>query len=156
MADKSKCHCPNCQGSGHLQTDSGQVFPCATCEGSGKTSRPEVSPFDYVYDYVIPASGQIAIAVQILSFDFLLKWLLGYSATPTDKVQVTDNNGRQWSNAPIQLQNFAGSAQLPFPVQPNWLQAKNTTLTITVTGTPGHTGEIVLRGINLGDAPAAA
>lgn len=148
---RHKLPCRQCQSSGAMQASNGQVYPCSKCGGTGQVNRREVSPYDYVFEYTIPAGGSTPVTITILSYDFLAKWLVAYSATPTDKIQVTDNNGRQWSNAPQQLQNFAGSAQLPFPLQPNLTLTKNTNLTITVSGTPGHTGEIVIRGINLAD-----
>lgn len=151
----SKTRCPKCHGSGALSYN-GQVNACGQCGGAGSVSRQEISPFDYVFEYTIGAAGTASISVQILSYDFLLKWLVAYTATPTDKLQVQDNNQLYWSNAPLQLQNFAGSAQLPFPVQPNVVLEKNTILTINLTGTNGDTGEIVFRGINLSDQPAAA
>ena len=151
---KHKVTCKSCHGSGSLQTANGQIMGCAACQGTGQQNRAEVSPFDYVFEYTVPASGSVAISVQILSYDFLLKWLIAYTATPTDKIQVQDNNGVVWSNAPLQIQNFAGSAQLPFPLQPNLTLLKNTILTMTITGTAADTGEIVLRGINLAAAAA--
>jgi hypothetical protein len=152
---KHQMKCANCKGAGAMQSQ-GQVYPCGPCGGSGATNRPEVGPQDYVFEYTIPSSGTVTIpALSILSYDFLLKWLVAYTATPTDQIVVTDNNGYHWMNAPVQIQNWAGTGSLPFPLQPNLLLKKNTTITITVTGTDGDTGEIVLKGINLWDAPPA-
>jgi hypothetical protein len=139
-----------------MQTAQGQVYPCGPCGGSGATNRPVVGPQDYVFEYTIPSSGTVTIpALTILSYDFLLKWLVAYTDTPTDKLVLTDNTGYTWMNAPVQIQNWAGTGSLPFPQQPNLLLKKNTTITITVTGTDGDTGEIVLKGTNLADAPPA-
>jgi hypothetical protein len=148
---RHKLPCKQCNTSGAVQSPSGQIYTCSNCGGTGQIDRREISPWDLVFEYTIPAGGSVPVSVTILDFDVLAKWLVAYTATPTDKVLVTDNNGRQWGNAPQQLQNFAGSGQLPFPLQPNLLLARNTNLTITVTGTSGHTGEIVIRGIKLAD-----
>ena len=78
-------------------------------------------------------------ALTILSYDFLLKWLVAASATLSDQVMLTDNTGYQWMNTPVQLANWAGSGQLPFPLQPNLLLKKNTTIAITVYGAPPAT-----------------
>ena len=154
---KHEMPCRMCQGSGLVTTGNGQVHSCGPCMGSGAVSRPERGPQDYVFEYTIPASGTITLPpLTILSWDFLLKWLVAYSATPTDQIVIKDNSGYTWMNGPVQLQNWAGSGQLPFPVQPNLLLVKNTTLTITMSGTTGHTGEIVLKGISLLDIVQAA
>ncbi len=148
---KDQQQCKMCNGWGHVQAQNGQMMPCANCQGSGASNRPEVGPQDYVFDYTIPAGQtQVVIpALTILSYDFLVKWLVANTTTPTDKITLQDNTGYQWMNAPVQLANWAGTGSLPFPLQPNLLLKKNTTITITVFGTAADTGEIVLKGINL-------
>ena len=154
---KHEMKCTNCNSTGSMQTQQGQVFPCGQCQGTGAVNRPEVGPQDYVFEYTIPAGAtQVQVpALTILSYDFLLRWLVAASATLSDQVMLTDNTGYQWMNTPVQLANWAGSGQLPFPLQPNLLLKKNTTIAITVYGAPGHSGEIALKGINLADVPAA-
>jgi hypothetical protein len=157
MANKRKQKCGMCQGGGALQSsEGGHVYPCGACGGSGEVERPQVGPQDYVFNYAIPTPAQeVSIPVQILSYDFLLKWLVA-DGSGVDTVMVKDNRGYQWMNEPINLDNWAGSAQWPFPMQPNVFLAKNSALTITVNGVAGDAGQIVLRGINLEDPPAAA
>jgi len=156
---KHQMNCRSCAGGGALKDQqTGQIYPCGACQGSGSVNRPEVGPQDYVFEYLIPAGqSQMQIpALTILSYDFLLKWMVAYTATPTDQFQIKDNTGYVWSNAPLQIQNGWGTGPLPFPVQPNLLLAKNTTITITITAAAGHSGELVFKGVSLADVPAAA
>jgi hypothetical protein len=135
----------------------GQIYPCSACQGSGAVKRAEVGPQDYVFELVVPAGAtSTQETITILSYDFLLKWLVAFTATPTDTLQVKDNTGYVWSNVPLQVQNFAGTGPLPFPQQPNLLLVKNSTITITYNGAAGHSCELVFRGIALWDTPAPA
>jgi hypothetical protein len=154
---KHEVQCRNCKGGGSMKdTQSGQIYPCGACGGSGAVNRPEVGPQDYVFEMVIPTGQTQAVVTKtILSYDFLAKWLVFVASDAADQVLVKDNTGYQWQDQPIQLQNWAGTGSLPFPLQPNVLIVKNATISITMTGTAGDTAEICLRGINLADVASA-
>ena len=154
---KHEVVCRNCSGQGSMVARGGQIYPCSACQGSGAVKRAEVGPQDYVFELVVPAGAtSTQETITILSYDFLLKWLVAFTATPTDTLQVKDNTGYVWSNVPLQVQNFAGTGPLPFPQQPNLLLVKNSTITITYNGAAGHSCELVFRGIALWDTPAPA
>ena len=38
---KHEMKCTNCNSTGSMQTQQGQVFPCGQCQGTGAVNRPK-------------------------------------------------------------------------------------------------------------------
>lgn len=75
--------------------------------------------FSYVANLVHAGSDQQTFTLQIDSdADFQLLWLIGSRTSPLATINVTEGGagGLSWMSAPVNVDNFFGTAQLPFPV----------------------------------------
>lgn len=75
--------------------------------------------FQYIANFAFVASATIVQTIQIDSdADFELYWLEGSRDNAAVTIEVTEGGagGIAWSSAPVNIDNFLGTAQLPFPV----------------------------------------
>ncbi len=152
--------CPSCRGLGVLRNSMGRNEVCPNCGGSGAKEPPVVRvPFDYAFAPAVLAASQQGLqnALQLDSeADFEHLWTVA-SSTGLYSVQITDRSmGRVLSNAAINGENFAGTAQLPFPfVEPyRWTKSGTILATFNDRSGAGNTVQLVFRGYKL--FPAAA
>ncbi len=75
--------------------------------------------FEYVVNFAFAANGTLAGTIQIDSdADFELYYLIGSRDNAAVTVLVAEGGagGIQWMSAPVNIDNFLGTAQLPFPI----------------------------------------
>lgn len=146
--------CPACQGRRILSSSSGQAQVCPLCQGKG-TVQPEPLrvPFDYTVDVVVPLNGQGSATLQInQDADFEWIWIVSTQTNAALTVVVTDNGtGRKLMSNPINIANFAGTAQLPFPLVEPFILPRSTSYLFQFQDSSGaqNTVEVVLRGYKL-------
>jgi hypothetical protein len=150
--------CPSCMGRGMVSNPmqrTNQV--CPNCSGTGTQQQQVLRvPFDYAFGggaVVLTAlQAGVASTVQIdQSADFEWIWTVA-SSTGLYSVQFTDaSTGRTLSNAAINGENFAGTAQLPWPLVEPYLIARSGTMqgSFTDRSGAGNTIQMVLRGYKL-------
>lgn len=117
-------------------------------------------PFDYVIDAVVPLNGTMTVIRQF-DEDADFEWVMTV-ATRTDPrmtVQVMDSaTGRALVSNPVNIDNFAGTALLPFPLVEPYVIARSSSLRFVFVESSGaqNTVQIVLRGYKLypSNAPA--
>jgi hypothetical protein len=117
-------------------------------------------PFDYVVNAIVPAnSGQAGgpapflVSLQIQQdADFETVFLAGTRTSPLADVQMSDGaTGRNFSNAPVNVDNFFGTAQLPFPLVEPYVFARSTSVNFSFRESSGapNTIQLVLKGYKL-------
>jgi hypothetical protein len=133
----------------------------------GKTAAPAPPPppvrvpFDYVVNAIVPANSPgFAVSLQIQQdADFEIVFLAGTRTSPLADVQMQDGaTGRNFSNLPVNVDNFFGSAQLPFPLVEPYVLTKSTSVNFSFRDTSGfqNTIQLVLKGYKLFTAGAAS
>ncbi len=111
-------------------------------------------PFDYVVNAVVPLNSTgFPVSLQIQQdADFEIVFLVGTRTSPLADVAMSDGaTGRSFSNNPVNVDNFFGTAQLPFPLVEPYIVARSTSLNFTFRDTSGaqNTIQLVLRGYKL-------
>jgi hypothetical protein len=111
-------------------------------------------PFDYVVNAVVPANSTgFPVSLQIQQdADFEIIFLCGTRTSPLADVAMSDGaTGRSFSNLPVNVDNFFGTAQLPFPLVEPYIVARSTSLNFTFRDTSAaqNTIQLVLRGYKL-------
>ena len=124
-----------------------------------KPSAPAVLPplripFDYVVNAVVPANSPgFPVSLQIQQdADFEIVFLAGSRTSPLADVAMSDGaTGRSFSNAPVNVDNFFGTAQLPFPLVEPYIVARSSSLNFSFRDTSAaqNTIQLVLRGYKL-------
>lgn len=110
-------------------------------------------PFDYVVDAVVPLNGTMPVIRQF-DEDADFEWVMTV-ATRTDPrvtVQITDSaTGRVLVSNPVNIDNFAGTGALPFPLVEPYVIARSSSLRFVFVESSGaqNTVQIVLRGYKL-------
>ena len=121
--------------------------------------------FHYVLNFALPGTGNpesISQSLQIDSdSDFQLIMLMGSRTSPLATVEVYESSagGLAWQSNPVNIDNFLGTAQLPFPAGliPQ-LMPKKRAYNVKVTSTSGaaNTVQIDFWGYKLYPAAQAA
>jgi hypothetical protein len=118
--------------------------------------------FKYVANFAVPANANQPVNIQIDSdADFQLINIIGTRDAVGLQVEVTEGGagGLAWQSAPVNFDNFAGTAQLPFPfgLIPQLLPKKRVYV-IKVTNTTGGllNAQIIFDGYKLFPIAAAA
>lgn len=111
-------------------------------------------PFDYVVNAVVPLNSTgFPVSLQIQQdADFEIVFIVGSRTSPLADVQMSDGaTGRSFSNAPVNVDNFFGTAQLPFPLVEPYIIARSTSVNFSFRDTSGaqNTIQVVLRGYKL-------
>jgi hypothetical protein len=118
--------------------------------------------FHYIANFAFAASGQLGGSIQIDSdADFQLLMILADYTSPLVTVNVTEGGagGLAWMSAPLNIDLFAGSAQLPFPggLIPQLLPKKRVyQFTLVNTSGAANNVQISLWGYKLYPAAQAA
>jgi hypothetical protein len=150
--------CPSCMGRGLVTSPNARTQQvCPNCNGSGTKQQQVVRvPFDYAFSggVVVIGAGQQGLnaTVQIdQDSDFEWIWIVT-SSTGRYSVQIQDGStGRTLSNGPINDVNYAGTAQLPFPLIEPYLLARSGVLrgTFNDQSAAQNTVQLLLRGYKL-------
>lgn len=132
---------------------------CPNCGGSGQRQQVLRVPFDYVFpNAVLTALQQGLPVVLVFDYDADFEHIFTVAdSTGIWSVQVKDNStNRTLSNAPVNGENYAGTAALPWPlVEPYvWARSASATATFNDRSNAGNTVQLVYRGYKL--FPAAA
>ena len=113
-------------------------------------------PRDYVLNVLVPANGAIEGNISIrTNGDFEWVWLIGSRTDPRVTVQVEDGSvggGELLSNLPINIDNFIGTAALPFPLVEPYIMPKSSVLSFRFRDNgfaAPNTIQLVLRGYEL-------
>lgn len=118
--------------------------------------------FQYVANFAFAGNGTLGQTIQIDSdADFQLLFLLGSRDSNAVTVNVTEGGagGLAWMSAPVNIDNFIGTAQLPFPAGliPQLLPKKRV-YNISCVNSSGATNnvQIIFEGYKLFPAAMAA
>ena len=156
----SAVQCPSCKGYGVVNNARGQAQQCPNCGGAGVKPPAVIRvPFDYAFTTAVLTANQQGLQDPLVfDFDADFEWVWTVaSSTGIFSVLITDRTAnRQLANNPINGENFAGTAQLPFPLVEPYLFARATTALATLNDRSGagNTVQLVFRGFKL--FPAAA
>lgn len=155
MAQAAQKTCKSCAGRGLVTNAARQAQTCPNCSGSGVQAQKVYRVFyDYTFPTVALTASQSGVgAVLQIQFDSDFEWIwLVSTQTGAYSVQLQDGStGRMLSNAPINNANFAGTAQLPFPLVEPYLLARSTSLNATFNDLSGSNNsvQLTLRGYKL-------
>ena len=111
--------CPTCGGRGAVaNAQSGSPQTCPTCDGTGTVSLgTDDMLFHYPINPVQLTANQLGVLASVTidnDSDFLWDRIVA-SATGLYSVEVTDRfTSRPLQTGPINGENYAGTAQLPF------------------------------------------
>jgi hypothetical protein len=111
-------------------------------------------PFDYVVNAIVPLNSTgFNVSLQIQQdADFELVFLVGTRTSPLADVTMSDGaTGRSFMSGPVNVDNFFGTAQLPFPLVEPYIVARSTSVNFQFRDTSGsqNTIQVVLRGYKL-------
>lgn len=150
-----KVRCPACNGRGVLNNGRGQAQVCPLCNGDGvKQLAPFRVPFDYVLPNAVLTANQVGVVVtQVVDQDADFEWIwIASSQTGIYSVTLRDpSTGRDMSTAPVNGENYSGTAQLPFPLVEPYVWARTSVIKATFNDRSGagNTVQLVLRGYKL-------
>jgi hypothetical protein len=117
------------------------------------TLPPLRIPFDYVVNGIVALNSSLSVSLQIQQdADFEVVFLAGTRTSPLLTVAMSDGaTGRSFSNAPVNVDNFFGTAQLPFPLVEPYVFARSTSVNFAFLDSSGaqNTVQVVLRGYKL-------
>jgi hypothetical protein len=154
MSNGSTKTCNGCQGRGILSGQGGRPFQCPNCGGTGVNQQVFRVPFDYVWPSIVLTALQKGLPATLQidqDSDFEWIWVVG-DRTGAYSIQLRDGStGRTLSNNAVNDDNFAGTAQLPFPLVEPYLIARSTVMTASVNdlSNAGNTIQLVFRGYKL-------
>lgn len=110
-------------------------------------------PFEYVVNAVVPANGNVSVSIQVQQ-DADVEWVFRIASRtdPRVTIDVSDGaTGRKYTSAPVNIDNYAGTAQLPFPLVEPFIIARATSLNFTFADSSGaqNTVQFVVSGYKL-------
>lgn len=149
--------CPSCRGGGTLRTQRGDNQVCPNCSGDGVIQlQPIRVPFDLVLPNAILTANQQGVPVsQQVDQDADFEWVFTVAnSTGLFSVAINDpSTGRtlNTTGAFVNGENFAGTAQLPFPLVEPYVWARSSIVKATFNDRSGggNTVQLVLRGFKL-------
>ncbi len=110
-------------------------------------------PFEYVVNAVVPLNGNLPVTLQIQQdADFEWVFRIGSRTDPRVTVDVSDGaTGRKYTSAPANVDNYFGTAQLPFPLVEPFIIARATSINFSFTDSSGaqNTVQLILSGYKL-------
>lgn len=117
--------------------------------------------FSYVANFAHAASGTISQTIQIDSdADFQMLFLVGSRDSASVTVFITEGGagGLAWMSDPVNIDNFLGTAQLPFPLVIPQLLPKKRVYNIKTVNTSGGANnvQVLFEGYKLYPAAQAA
>ena len=154
--NSTQAPCPVCNadgsGGGQIQLRSGRVVTCPICKGVGAVDNGSGFPVPQWYQFFFtltttatPGPPPVVTSVpqgnpQFLSQDGnfeLLELLEDCPAAQFVQALMEDLSGQnKFSQNPISLRNFAGTAQLPFALPAPYVFGPRTQVKITVNNNP--------------------
>lgn len=147
--------CRGCSGRGQMRTPDNRMWQqCPSCGGSGQNQQVFRVPFDYVWPSIVLTALQANVPATLQidqDSDFEWIWIAG-DRTGAYRIQLRDGStGRTLSNNKVNDDNFAGTAQLPFPLVEPYLIARSTSMTANVDdlSNAGNTIQLVFKGYKL-------
>lgn len=146
--------CNSCNGKGVLPTRGGMNQICPNCGGSGQKQGVLRVPFDYVFNTAALTGSQQGLGVPLTfdyDADFEHIWTVANS-TGLYSVTIQDRStNRTLSNNPVNGENFAGTAALPWPLVEPYVWARASTALATFNDRSGSTNsvQLVFRGFKL-------
>jgi hypothetical protein len=151
--------CPSCKGGGVLPTRRGNNEVCPNCGGIGQKMIALRVPFDYVFNTAALTALQQGLGVP-LTFDFDADFehiFTVANSTGLFSVQLQDRStNRTLSNNPVNGENYAGTAALPFPlVEPYvWARASTALATFNDRSNASNSVQLCFKGYKLYPATA--
>ena len=110
-------------------------------------------PFEYVVNAVVGANASVSVSLQVQQdSDFEWVFRIASRTDPRLTVLVEDGaTGRKLTSVAVNIDNFAGTAQLPFPLVEPFILARATSVNFTFTDSSGapNTVQLVLSGYKL-------
>jgi hypothetical protein len=111
-------------------------------------------PFDYVVNAIVPLNSTgFNVSLQIQQdADFEVVFIVGTRTDARADVSMSDGaTGRSFMSGPVNVDNFFGTAQLPFPLVEPYIVARSTSVNFQFRDTSGaqNTIQVVLRGYKL-------
>jgi hypothetical protein len=113
-------NCPACGGRAMVANlATGNPMKCPVCQGMGQITG---NLTDQLFHYVFNPPQLTALQLGVISTvtidndaDFIIRWIVA-SSTGLYSVEIKDlyAGGSPWMPTPINGENFAGTAQLPF------------------------------------------
>jgi len=155
--------CPACGGRRMVaNAQTGSAEACPICQGAGAV-RQDVDPwfFDYVFDGIVNPTGLAAGSspalpiTKQLATDSAFEWLFIVASFTSAllNVQMLDSSrsSQPLSDAPVNINNWAGTAQQPFPLVFAYYFPPGTSVTLKFLDSSGaaNTVEVVMRGHKL-------
>lgn len=155
-------NCPACGGRGAVaNAQTGAPTKCPVCQGIGQISGSLTDQlFWYLFSPPQLAANQQGV-LNALSIDndadFRVRWIVS-SSTGLYSVEIKDNyaGGAPWMPSPINGENFAGTAQLPFVLPKPYPLYRGSTLTGKFNDRSGapNTIQLALIGYKIDKLPA--
>jgi hypothetical protein len=140
--------CKGCAGRGLVSANGGRnTQACPLCGGTGQNQQVFRVPFDYVWPAIALTANQVNLTATLqVDFDSDFEWIWIVSdQTGSWSVTTYDNStGRQLQNNPINNDNFAGTAQLPFPLVEPYLLARSSSMRGVFNDLSGNTNNVQL------------
>lgn len=146
--------CPVCKGSGVLGNPP-RAQACPRCDGTGQVQQQPIRvPFDVVLPNAVLTALQQGIIAQFqVDQDSDFEWIETVSSqTGIYSVTIKDpSTGRLLSNAAVNSENFAGTAQLPHVLVEPYIWPRSSVIFATFNdrSNAGNTVQLVLRGYKL-------
>lgn len=117
--------------------------------------------FSYVANNVHAGNDKIASTIQIdTDANFQLLFLIGSRTSALVTIEVFEGGagGLAWQSDPVNIDNFLGTAQLPFPLVIPQLLPKNRVYKVQTVDTSGsaNTVQVIFEGYKLYPAEQAA
>jgi hypothetical protein len=110
-------------------------------------------PFEYVVNAVVPANGNVPVSLQVQQdADFEWVFRIASRTDPRVTVDVSDGaTGRKYTLVPVNIDNFCGTAQLPFPLVEPFIIARATSINFTFQDSSAaqNTVQLILSGYKL-------
>jgi hypothetical protein len=137
------------------------MAPASTAPANGGAASPAgAAPapplrveFEYVVNAIVPAGGNLSQSLQIQQdADFEWVFRIASRTDPRVTVDVSDGaTGRKFNSAPVNIDNYAGTAQLPFPLVEPPIIARSSSINFTFVDSSGaqNTVQLVLSGYKL-------
>lgn len=147
--------CPTCKGKGAMPNGRGGNLLCPNCGGVGYIMQQPIRvPYDLVLPNAVLTALQAGVPVtQQIDQDSDFEWVFTVAnSTGLYSISLLDpSTGRQLSTSNVNGENFAGTAQLPFPlVEPYvWARSSIVKALFNDRSNSGNTVQLVLRGYKL-------
>lgn len=147
--------CPTCKGKGALPTGRGGFQTCPNCQGNGVIQQQPIRvPYDLVLPNAVLTALQAGLPVQQqIDQDADFEWVFTVAnSSGIYSVSLLDpSTGRNLSTTNVNGENFAGTAQLPFPLVEPYVWARSSVVRASFTdrSNAGNTIQLVLRGYKL-------